>query len=294
MAALPSLRSRCLILSAFEQESAAQLSLLAACPSRPQLTLRTLSGNAPLFSDTQVAQIRSSLGDLRHFSVGRMTSDVLARFLKPPVTARWQDIGQVLGDTRIGELLRLLPTLSRLDLTSNHGTVRVDFLTQLPQLTALRLEGYFFPADTVLASLVLCSCITELNLTSGFTSADWSALFAKLPLRILTIRGRVIETLRFLAEGPITQSLEELSIQCIVLPPAEISHLYALGRLRTLRLNWEVCSRLADATITSMSPPTALLPALTLFHHWQTASGESIVIERKGVSFEWMQQRRTH
>ena len=67
---------------------------------------------------------------------------------------------------------------------------------------------WFIPADAVFAALVSCTGITELNVDSGFNSAHWSALFAKLTIKKLTIRGALLETLQCFAAGPITQSLE--------------------------------------------------------------------------------------
>ena len=219
----------------------------------------------------------------------------LARFLKPPFTAQWQEIGQVIGDARIGELLLKLPTLTTLNLLfCRPGTAHLDFLSQLPLLTALCLKCYFIPADAIFSSLVLCSCITDLNLLGGFKSVHWSALFAKLRIKKLTIRQDTLETLRCFAEGPITQSLEELSLECLSLPPSEVSHLYALRRLRTLRLGGCFSARLADATVDSLIPPSPLLPVLTkLFYFWSPANGRWESVERRGPSFEWMQQRMT-
>ena len=90
--------------------------------------------------------------------------------------------------------------------------------------------------------------------------------------------------------GPITQSLEELAMHFLKLPPAEVSHLSALRRLRTLRLDWCFSPILDVTTLATLSPPAPLLPALTsLFIR------EDHDLERKlqGPSFDWMQQRRT-
>ena len=225
-----------------------------------------------------------------------MGTNALARLLQPPVTARWQDIGRVWADERTGELLVTLQSLTTLHLNYDEHTTHVDFLPQLPLLTALRLAGYDYqnnfawciPAGAMLSSLVRCTSLTELDLHSGFNSAHWSALFAKLPLKKLTIRGG-LETLRCFASGPITDSLEELTLQFLDLPPSELPHLYPLRRLRSLQLQYCFSAHLPDAALNSLSPPSPILPALTLFIQQQREQ-----VKRQGPSFEWMQRQLTH
>ena len=140
------------------------------------------------------------------------------------------------------------------------------------------------PTDALLASLLLCGCLTELNLHCGFSSAQWAALFAKLTIKKLTIRGVGMDTLRCFSEGPITQSLEELVLADLGLPPSELSHLYALRRLRTLDLSDCFSTCLDDATVVSLNPLTPLLPAFTAWTYGRTVTH---------ASFEWMQQQRS-
>ena len=116
LVALPSLSCLSLTLAAFVRQSPIDLSILSACPSLTDLTLGTKNGGPPMLTNAQVKQIRLFLGHLRRFNVGWMNADDLARFLQPPVTARWQDIGHVYADVRIGEPLLRLPTLTRLEL----------------------------------------------------------------------------------------------------------------------------------------------------------------------------------
>ena len=298
LAALPLLSRLFLALSSFGAETAIDLSLLAACPSLTDLQLQTDWEGSPKLSFAQLEQVRSSLGHLQRFSAGWLHSGSLTRLLQPPVTAQWRDIGYVYADERTGGLLLRLLSLRKLQLVQPRYTAHADFLSQLPQLTALELHcnndqngGWFIPADALLASLVRCTCITELELNCGFTSAHWSALFAKLALKTLTIRRGEIDTLRCFASGPITQSLQELTSRDVfVLPPSELPHLYSLRRLRILRLLNCFSPRLSDATIASLSPPTRLLPSLT-------SLSESHVldkVERRGLSWEWLQERLTH
>ena len=306
VAALPSLSRLRLQLAAFDSDTTADWSLLDACRSLTHLTLKTPRGGAPKLSDTQVEQTRAALGQLRRLSLGQMDSAMIARLLQPPVTARWQDIGRVRADTRAGELLLRLPSLTALDLWYAEPTARVEFLSDLKQLTSLQMDCYnpdhnddddddgenaawFVPADVLLASLVLCKGITELTLTCGFDSAHWSALFDKLALQKLTIRRGALETLRCFAEGPITQSLEQLTLHSLALLPSEVAHLRALRRLRILRLVWCFSPRLAAVTLDSLSPPSSVLPALTeLSYRGWTAEDSG---ERRGPSFDWLQQR---
>ena len=141
LAALPLSHLR-LLLEDFERETAIDLSILAACRSLNHLELNTRHGGPLLLSDTQVDQIRSSLGHMRHFSLGPcVNSDELARFLKPPVTVHWQDIGFVIADARTGHLLLRLPTLTKLNLKYRENAAHANFLAQLPGLTALELAA---------------------------------------------------------------------------------------------------------------------------------------------------------
>ena len=103
LAALPFLSQLSLRVSAFHDDSAVNLNLLAACPSLIDLALEASSGCSPRLSEIQVHQIRSSLGHLRRLDVGDMDPDMLARYLKPPVTVRWQDIGFAWADERTGD-----------------------------------------------------------------------------------------------------------------------------------------------------------------------------------------------
>ena len=149
------------------------------------------------------------------------------------------------------------------------------------------------PNDALLASLARCNKLTDLTLKCAFSSAHLSALFAKLTIKNLTIRGGGIKTLQCFVAGPITQSLEELTLESLALPPSELHHLYGLRRLRTLHLDG-YSTRLDDTTLDSLSPPTSLLPALTeMRENWLSAYGDRNSRVRQGPSFEWMQQRLT-
>ena len=309
VAALPSLSVLCLYLFSFRHGNNVELSLLAASRSLTDLTLANLDGDQPILSDSQVEQIRSSLGHLHRVHAARET-DEIARLLKPPVTARWRDIGHVMADARTGGLLRTLPTLTSVDLWYCQPASHVDFLPQLPFLTHLKLfcyeysgeEDWFFhtpgepqtwsvPADALLDSLVLCTGLTHLDLTCGFTPAHWTALLAKLTqLKKLSIcRGEYMETLlRCFSSGPITESLESLCIQAVILPPSELVHLSALRRLHSLSLEHCFSARLDDGTIASFTPPTPLLPSLTAFsHQWRiTEECRSDHVVHRGPAFE--------
>ena len=206
----------------------------------------------------------------------------------------------MIADERTGELLPGLPSLTTVNLYFDESApvAHVDFLSQLPLLISLTLHcyndrGWSIHADAVLASLVLCTHITELYLTCGLNSAQLSALFANLKLKKLEIRRGEAEALRCFASGPITQSLEDLSLEHIVLSPSDLSHLYALRRLRSLRLHACLPSRLDEGMHLRLCPPTALLPALTRWYHSWKIAGVELVQDRQGPSFEWMQTRRT-
>ena len=225
-----------------------------------------------------------------------MGSDMLARLLKSPCTARWKDIGRAWADARTGELLLRLPSITQLYLRYDLDTKRVDFLPQLQHLTVLRLRCPCIPADALLDSLTRCDYLTELNLNCGFTSAYWSALLAKLTrIQKLRICGGKLDKLQCFASGPITESLEDLSISGGNLRPLEVSHLSSLRRLRSLRLVRCFSSPLKAAAVDSITPPSVLLPALTaLSYHCQADDGGWVSLERQGPSYEWMQQRQLH
>ena len=281
-------------ISRFAAETSVELSILGACPSLTDLMLVPFCGR---LAHAQVDQIRVALGHMHRLSIGTMANGQLARLLQPPVTAQWRDIGEVLADAGTGELLLRLPTLTRLSLSYDEATAHADFLQQLPRLTTLTLNCYRFgipsgwhiPADALLNSLVRCRALTELDLSCGFNSAHWSALVAELPLKMLTLRNPwALETLACFAAGPITQSLEDLTVEGLELPASELSHLYGLYRLRTLDLRDCFCSILPKATLKRLSPPSRILPALTKLVLRGLAN-----VDRQGPSFEWMQMRRT-
>ena len=299
LAALPCLSQLCLGVSACARENCVELSILAACPSLTDLQVGSNYSVPPTFTHTQLDRIRSSLGHLHRFEIECISHDQLARLLKLPVAARWQDIGSVQANVDTGNLLLRLPTLTKADLIFVEEIPHVDFLSQLPHLTALDLtcdhddEGPI-PVDPVLASLLRCSCITDLNLHCGFNSAHFTVLFAKLTrIKKLAIRGGNLTSLECFAAGPITQSLEELTLSDLDLAPSEVSYLRGLSRLRILHLSGCFSPSLDDSTIPSMSPPTPLLPALTsMWYHRRLSNGEWDHA-RTGRSFEWMQQQRS-
>ena len=87
VAALPSLSHLALWIADFIHTTSVELRHLAACPSLTDLTLKGMHGTLPTLSNTQVEQIRSSLGHLRRFADGiLMPSWALARFLRVPHT----------------------------------------------------------------------------------------------------------------------------------------------------------------------------------------------------------------
>ena len=277
LAALPSLSRLHLKLRDSDEGALVEFRLLAASRSLTDVTLETINGDCPVLSNAQVEQIRSSLGALHRFSLGELDSDMLARLLQPPVTAQWRDVGQVHGDEHTGELLLGLPTLTKLTLSHYEQIIpHVDFLPQLLQLTSLDLRcGYagfwFIPTDALLASLVLCVGLTDLSLCCGFRSSHWSALFAKLTkLKKLTISEMALETLQCFASGPITQSLEELMLDHLALPPSEVPVLglppsespICMLLVVSARCAWTSASRRAWL----MPRLTRSLPPLPCFH----------------------------
>ena len=294
LCAVPSLSRLCLglKLASFADRSCVDLRLLAACPSLTDLTLTGLRGGHPRVSGEQIDQIRSSLGHLRRVDVKWMNADLQARFLQQSVTARWQDIGLVVGYERTGELLLRLP-ITTLQLRYHHDTSHLGFLPQLPLLTALRLTDYHSGAcaGALLASLSQCPGLTALDLSHSFVlrfdTAQSCALFANLPSIKQLSMDQGIQTLRCFAAGPITHSLEELSIGEVWL--SELAHLCCLRRLRTLHLR-RPC--LDGAAVASLFPPTPLLPALTkLSRSSLRGDGQWDHREWQGPSYEWMQAR---
>lgn len=214
-------------------------SVLAASSSLRDLTLQDRHANWRLeLSDEQVKQIRTSLGHLQRISLADMTSDELTRFLEPPVTARWQDIGHVL------------------------------------------------------ASLLPCCGLTDLYLHCAINTAQLGTLLAKLTqLKKLTFLGQ-LESLQCFSSCPIMHTLEELTLHGRF-PLSELVHLYTLRRLHSLTFR-QAFESLDSATFASLSPPTPAFPLLTLFlQSWGRPYQTPVELERKGLSFEWMQKRLT-
>ena len=134
---------------------------------------------------------------------------------------------------------------------------------------------------------------------------QWSALFAKLRIKKLSIHKGHMRMLHCFATGLITQSLEELRMTGMDLDPSEITDLYALRRLRTLDFDQAFSPALDYPTIDSLSPLIPLLPSLTKFSiAWQSSYDDDsnawvswkddakyVAVNREGPSFEWMQQR---
>ena len=95
------------------------------------------------------------------------------------------------------------------------------------------------------------------------------------------------------AAGPITESLEELTIRQTNLSPSELAHLHSLRHLRTLHLYQYRSLRLDDAILATLVPPTPLLPSLTaLFDHFRDARGFWDFRQHLGPSLHWMHERR--
>ena len=108
-------------------------------------------------------------------------------------------------DECTGKLFLRLLSLTNLDVRYNRAAP-VDFLPQLPRLTALNLacangEASYVSADSLLSSLVLCSGLTKLDLTCRLNPERWNALFVKLAIKKLTIDGGLFETLQCFAAG---------------------------------------------------------------------------------------------
>ena len=257
----------------YTEGSDIDLRLLAASRSLTDLTLVSSNMRRPKFTRAHVSQIRSSLGHLRRFSI---QPDDLARFLRLPVTVRWQDIGFVHADEFLpdfdflnvhedtGDVLLRLPTLTTLDI-AHWSWSNLDFLPQLPLLTSIRLcRRDLVPTEDVLASLLLCNGLTDLGVECVFDTAQWSALFANLTIKKLTVRrDGAMTSLECFAAGPITQSLEELTLRNLKLPLSELPHLYTLRCLRSLDIDRCFSSELDDEILASLTPPTPLFPALT-------------------------------
>lgn len=253
LAVLPSLSRLSLRLFMFV---GVDLSLLAASRSLTDLTLHMLDGSQAKLTDRQVDQIRSSFSHLKH--IGDIEMSSLARLLRTPVNACWQDIGFLCADAHTGALLLSLPTLTKLSLCFLEDAPPLDFLSKLPLLTALVL--YFsddaFPDDLFVDSLLTCTGLTELdvNLLRSVDSAHLSTLFAGLP-HLKTLKLCVqLDSLECLSSGSLAQSLEDLTlVRCSgqgvplselevmepvsALPVSELVHLFALKRLRSLEID---------------------------------------------------------
>lgn len=259
----------------------------------------------PPIPDEQVSQVRSYLGHLQRFSLDYYLDLArITRLLQPPVTMRWQDIGWIFADAHTSDIIVTLPTLTKLDLWFHEHTPHADFLSQLPLLTTLKLDCRHSPmdmprrfailAEPLLASLLPCTGLNELDLNCGFSSEQVGTLLATLTkLRRLKLYVK-LKTLQCLASGPATQSLEHLSLyQHTSLPHSELVHMYALQGLRSLSID-QVFESVDEDTLDSLCPPTQLFPRLTqLFCQWHDDEWEWDSVDERGPSYEWMQQRLT-
>jgi hypothetical protein len=119
--------------------------------------------------------------------------------------------------------------------------------------------------------------LTELNIRGGgycalgFTSAHLVACLPHLPqLTSLHLSGATaVDSLRFLASGPITRSLKELELENFDprLPLRELLHVHALSSLTKLIVSCMFDRPLDDHAKPLYVPPSPLLPALREFEY---------------------------
>jgi len=255
-----------------EWESAFSFSPLKRLPRLRFLTLTFSGGAIPRLSDKHIAELRA-LEQLESFSMA-VDAPLLGRLFAEPHSLRWRELG---GLWRlIEDMAQLLPRLPLRTVDARLVMPHADFVMQLPHLTALRIgSANREPVDTerIFQAVGKCTQLRELKLQDGiggnelhFTSALIGACLVRLPnLQRLVIHGATkLETLSFLAQGSLPQSLTELGLRDFSqrLPLAELHHVHQLRELRLFILRNVFDAPLPQSTADELS---RFLPRLAHF-----------------------------
>jgi hypothetical protein len=126
----------------------------------------------------------------------------------------------------------------------------------LTRLTDLRLCAHPFGRATLhVTSKQFADCLAHMP------------QLTRLQLHVLTL----LDSLGFLASGPVTHSLQLLQLTFFhpPLPVSELTHLQALTSLTRLTVHSIFDQPIDEQTVRLYTPPSALLPSLRHFsHHW--------------------------
>lgn len=262
---------------------------------RRGFSLSSVYHDPPPLSDRRLEQINSSLGHLQRIDVCHLWGGNLARLLRTPVTARWQELGHIDVSDSTGELLLRLPSLTKLHLTVAPDSPHVQFLSKLPLLSrCLSTSRHPTHQGHSSSSLPLLWWIRwSLALSSRSESSRWLQLCPNQHCA-----GSSCESPKAGTLGQAVAVLRHWSCH----PYAGESVSRPSGIASALGLS--ICTRCNDCTpspfgsllsrwtrsLTTLSPPTALLPLLSTFDFFSSAGDPCISRKRQGRSFDWLQR----
>jgi hypothetical protein len=251
---------------------------LTPLSSSPSLRALELKMPSSVFDSDAVDALRR-MPHLRSLTCSSSPA-ILTRMLQVPHTMKLDTLilyGPFTAD--YGDAIVSLPSLTKIDLSL--ASTHTDFLRQLPNLRILRFTSHLCTvlpdADRIMSSLHSLVGLTELSIHGGgycalaFTSAHLTTYLPHLPqLTSLHLSGATaVDSLRFLASGPITRSLKELELENFDprLPLRELLHVHALSSLTKLIVSCMFDRPLDDHALPLYTPPSLLLPALREFEY---------------------------
>ncbi len=191
---------------------------LQSLPALKALRLQDNSFGDVTLSDAQVQEMRS-LTQLERLDC-RFSEEALMQMLQPPHQLRWTELPHYSRNCMTDALAALLPSLPHLRSFSLGERLpslsSLDFLTQLPALTSVEVEGN--NADALLLTLsVTLPRVAKLRLeSSALKTGELKALLTHFPqLRELTLEYMpAFGSLSFLS--PVRSTLRSLSLSSCV------------------------------------------------------------------------------
>ncbi len=210
--------------------------------------------------------------------------------LRPPQNVRWSQLLAPGHRLRLREFydsndmsqdecdaLATLPSLTRVALVRCDCT-HVDCITALPLLQSLELLflGSRVDSPRVVTALRQCTRLTALSTTSWF---ECHAVFTSEQqlrecvqsmslLRSFSLVGcRIVPSLSFLASGPITSTLTDLTLKHFLplLPVAELQHIQQLRALERIELINVFERQLTAVEAEPFTPPSQIMSSLRSF-----------------------------
>ncbi len=244
---------------------------LQSLPALKSLRLQNGSYDDATLSDAQVQQLRS-LTQLHPLDC-HFREQTLLQILQPPHQLRWTELPYYSRYCITDALAALIPSLSHL--RSFCLGIRLpslsslDFLAQLPSLTAVEVEGS--DADELLLTLsVALPRVVDLRLKySALNTEQLTALLTHFPqLCKLTLRGvDRFDSLTFLE--PVRSTLRSLSLGSyfgfdFTADGVQILRTFDLTHLAIDR---QYGTAIAASLVQALTPPSTLIPTLQHFEY---------------------------